>query len=434
MSDRSATQTTGARDAARTASGASSLFLLYAGTPVEEKVIREWTPEADGDGTVIVHAGRGALEDRVAATARATRDRAGAGRLAAAPSAAGARAARLRDLLAGRNPRRPRAAAQRRILRDEPDRCRVVVGEPARLSDLRTRLRGAPGANERLADFVSRQGVLALERAERSLVGTQYKVPRFVSEEISASGRFRDGVAELAERLERPDERGGPRRRPPTSTRWSPAQSRLAIDVWGQFGRWLSRAYEIDVDDGRASTELRELNRTPAARVPARATVLPRPARPAQRAARARLPAQPRARRHQHDLLADRPGRAGARASSSSAAASRTTPVYKFALRQYMAYLLRKRFNLEWYIEGGRSRTGKLRPPRYGLLRLPRRRLPRRRRRRRLPRAGLDRLRPALRGRRDGRRGARGAEGRREPRLARRLRARAGPRGSARCT
>src|SRR5262249_59313605 len=27
-----------------------------------------------------------------------------------------------------------------------------------------------------------------------------------------------------------------------------------------------------------------------------------------------------------------------------------------------------KRFNLEWYMEGGRSRTGKLRPPRYGLL------------------------------------------------------------------
>jgi glycerol-3-phosphate O-acyltransferase len=29
---------------------------------------------------------------------------------------------------------------------------------------------------------------------------------------------------------------------------------------------------------------------------------------------------------------------------------------------------VRKRFNLEWYIEGGRTRTGKLRPPRYGLL------------------------------------------------------------------
>jgi glycerol-3-phosphate O-acyltransferase len=43
--------------------------------------------------------------------------------------------------------------------------------------------------------------------------------------------------------------------------------------------------------------------------------------------------------------------------------------VYKLVLREYIAYLVRKRFNVEWYIEGGRTRTGKLRPPRYGLLR-----------------------------------------------------------------
>jgi glycerol-3-phosphate O-acyltransferase len=42
--------------------------------------------------------------------------------------------------------------------------------------------------------------------------------------------------------------------------------------------------------------------------------------------------------------------------------------IYKLALREYLGYLLAKRFNLEWYMEGGRSRTGKLRPPRYGLL------------------------------------------------------------------
>src|SRR5262249_50194340 len=42
--------------------------------------------------------------------------------------------------------------------------------------------------------------------------------------------------------------------------------------------------------------------------------------------------------------------------------------VYKAVLREYLGYLLRKRFNLEWYIEGGRTRTGKLRPPRYGIL------------------------------------------------------------------
>jgi glycerol-3-phosphate O-acyltransferase len=43
-------------------------------------------------------------------------------------------------------------------------------------------------------------------------------------------------------------------------------------------------------------------------------------------------------------------------------------PVYKAVLREYLGYLVRKRFNLEWYIEGGRTRTGKLRPPRYGIL------------------------------------------------------------------
>ena len=42
--------------------------------------------------------------------------------------------------------------------------------------------------------------------------------------------------------------------------------------------------------------------------------------------------------------------------------------VYKLAVREYFGHLVAKRFNLEWYIEGGRSRTGKLRPPRYGLL------------------------------------------------------------------
>lgn len=41
---------------------------------------------------------------------------------------------------------------------------------------------------------------------------------------------------------------------------------------------------------------------------------------------------------------------------------------YKFVLHQYLDYLLEKRFALEWYIEGGRSRSGKLREPRMGLL------------------------------------------------------------------
>jgi glycerol-3-phosphate O-acyltransferase len=105
----------------------------------------------------------------------------------------GDRRARLRDLLALRNPRRPKPAAQARIERDEPERYRVVVGEPATVSALRGRFEATGG--ERFERFVERQGVLALERAERELVGDRYKVPRLVSEDIPASGRFRATVA-----------------------------------------------------------------------------------------------------------------------------------------------------------------------------------------------------------------------------------------------
>ncbi|MGH7790492.1 MAG: 1-acyl-sn-glycerol-3-phosphate acyltransferase, partial [Candidatus Binatia bacterium] len=42
-------------------------------------------------------------------------------------------------------------------------------------------------------------------------------------------------------------------------------------------------------------------------------------------------------------------------------------PLYKFVLQQYIDYLIEKRFSLEWYLEGGRSRSGKLLPPRFGL-------------------------------------------------------------------
>ena len=43
-------------------------------------------------------------------------------------------------------------------------------------------------------------------------------------------------------------------------------------------------------------------------------------------------------------------------------------PLYKYVLKEYVGYVLEKRFNLSWSIEGTRSRTGKMLPPRLGLL------------------------------------------------------------------
>ncbi len=276
----------------------------------------------------------------------------------------GARAARVSDLLAFRNPRRPREAEQRRILRREPDRCRVVVGEPARVSELRSRFENGGDAGE-LAAFVSRQGALALLRAERSLIGTQYKVPRFVCEEIAASGRFQAAVAALAERLGRPVANVA-REATACIDEMVASQSRLAVDIWGEFGRWLSRAYTVDVDT-HGLDRLRVLNRSqPLVFLPSHRSYLD--------------PLVLRSALHQQEFppnhvlgginvafwpigpVARRSGYVFIRRSFKD------DEVYKLALREYMAYLLRKRFNLEWYIEGGRSRTGKLRPPRYGLL------------------------------------------------------------------
>lgn len=48
--------------------------------------------------------------------------------------------------------------------------------------------------------------------------------------------------------------------------------------------------------------------------------------------------------------------------------ATSDVPVYRFALRTFVGHLVSTRANLIWSIEGGRSRTGKLRPPRLGLL------------------------------------------------------------------
>ena len=43
-------------------------------------------------------------------------------------------------------------------------------------------------------------------------------------------------------------------------------------------------------------------------------------------------------------------------------------PVYKLVFRHYLGYLMEKRFPFSWAFEGTRSRTGKLMPPRYGLI------------------------------------------------------------------
>jgi glycerol-3-phosphate O-acyltransferase len=339
--------------------------LTFASTPAERAVIDDWLRRARSDGARV---------DVVeAADARLEHELADASddpwvvpvRVAWLPRERnGVRAARPSDLLFLADPRRPRPRLQARILRHEPDRCRVVVGEPARLSDLRVRFNSVR-SEERFPTFVERQARLALERAERSVIGMQYKVPRLVAEEIQASARFNERVTALAAELGRPQPEVAAEATAYLQEMVA-SHSRLAIDVWEQFGRWLGRAYEVEVDRSTVE-ELRRLS-----------TQLPLVFLPSHRSYLD--PVMLRSALHQHGFapnhvlggvnisfwpigpIARRSGAVFIRRST------RDDPVYKLVLREYIAYLVRKRFNLEWYMEGGRTRTGKLRPPRYGLL------------------------------------------------------------------
>jgi glycerol-3-phosphate O-acyltransferase len=272
------------------------------------------------------------------------------------------------DVLTLANPRRPNARRQRRIVRRDPARSRVVVGAPALLSDLRARFERTTGrapADDGFGSFVARQGLLALEREERGHAGHRYKVPHLVAEEIGQSARFAAVVGQIAEHVGEPATRV---REKATAAldEMVASQSRLAVDVWDQFTGWMARAYTLDVDE-EGLGRVRELGRDHAlVFLPSHRSYL-----------------DPMVLRHaladhgfppNHTMgginvavwpigpIARRSGMIFIKRSF------RDAPVHKAVLREYIGYLLRKRFNLEWYIEGGRSRTGKLRPPRLGLL------------------------------------------------------------------
>lgn len=340
-------------------------MLAYASSDPERIALTDWLRSTDANARVEMLSSPDARLERVLTEASGEDPYVVPVKVAWLPRERdGSRAVRATDLLLLSNPRRPRPRAQAQILRHEPDRCRVVVGDPARLGELRQR-HAQTRDEDGFAAFVSRQARLALARAERLHAGLQYKVPRLVVEEMAASPRFTEQLQRLATELNRPvqdvaAEADG------YLDEMVASHSRLAIDAWEQFGRWLSRAYKVEVDEDEVEGLHVLSKRYPLAFLPSHRSYLD--------------PLVLRTALHRHGFapnhvlgglnvsfwpigpVARRSGVVFIRRST------RDKPVYKLVLREYIGYLVRKRFNLEWYIEGGRTRTGKLRPPRYGLL------------------------------------------------------------------
>jgi glycerol-3-phosphate O-acyltransferase len=186
-----------------------------------------------------------------------------------------------------------------------------------------------------------------------------------VVEDILASAPVRAGIERLAVQLDRPEPDVASEVRSCLAEMVA-AQSPRAVKTFDQLGRWASRAYTVE-SDAASLDELKRLGeRHTLVFLPSHKSYLdPLVLRSVLR--EAGLPPN-------HVLgginvnfwplgpLARRSGVVFIRR------ATHDDPVYKFALREYLGYLVSQGLNLEWYIEGGRSRTGKLRPPRLGAL------------------------------------------------------------------
>jgi glycerol-3-phosphate O-acyltransferase len=270
------------------------------------------------------------------------------------------------------DPHDPGALRKRWIRRMRPESVRVIVGDPATLSELRHRWQQLGGTDRAetsgLAEFVARQAALALDRAERRIRGMRYKVPRFVAEEILHRASFRGGLTRLAWEAGRelPDVS---RRASRYLREIAATHSPYVIDIVAHFARALyMRGYRESLNYDRAQLEHTYglAQRAPVVFLPSHKSNLDHlvlrwalyenghpPNHTAGGINMNFLPLGPLLRRSGVFFIR--------RTFKDNA-------IYKFVLGQYLDYLIEKRFPLEWYIEGGRSRSGKLLPPRFGLL------------------------------------------------------------------
>jgi glycerol-3-phosphate O-acyltransferase len=173
------------REAARAANPSTrTIFLIDASSRLEHRLITEWIGAQHGEDAEVVvippsrRPRRRRLDPRLEACLAADDDPLLAPlRVAWLPGEApGGRLRGLLRLLLLGDPRDPGRWRQRSIVRHHPERARVVEAEPASISELRGRWQeaGSVGAETTgLADFVTRQAYLALERAERRIRGSR---------------------------------------------------------------------------------------------------------------------------------------------------------------------------------------------------------------------------------------------------------------------
>ncbi len=147
----------------------------------------------------------------------------------------------------------------------------------------------------------------------------------------------------------------------------APSLDERAVHAWSGFSRWLMRAYDVLIDEDQIA-KLRKLDRKATlAFAFSHRSYLDGMLLPEVILANRLMPALTFGGSNMNffplGTWAKRTGTIFIRRQT------RDIPVYRFALRAYTAQLVQNHANLTWSIEGGRTRTGKLRPPVFGILR-----------------------------------------------------------------
>ena len=262
---------------------------------------------------------------------------------------------------------KPGPLRRRWLARHQPDRVAMVVGDGASLGDLRARHGDAAASRNSLAEFVGTQALIALERSERTIRGARYKVPRTLPSDVFADAAFQQILANNAQQRDRPlsDIRAEAAR---YLEEMAAAQDPFTLEMANALYRTAARSHhdsEIDVDESQVERVAAALVSRPVVFLISHKSMLDTAALSL--------------------VLFDRnlptpltfgginlrtPG-FGAIARRSGIIFLRRTfqdnAIYKATFRRYIDYLIEKRFSLLWALEGTRSRTGKLLPPRFGL-------------------------------------------------------------------
>jgi glycerol-3-phosphate O-acyltransferase len=362
--------------------GKPVVFLVDASGPFEERLVAEWIESNRPDGAphrvVRIPASRGRRRTRRVSPGalRGVADGDDDTLLVPvrvawlSPLRRKRRVPRLIHLITLGDPRDPNLVLQAVIMWLRPDRARVITGEAATLADLRARWEGTDADDRGAAftEYVARQAALALEVAERRLRGNRYKVPRFLAEDLLGSARFRAGLVDIA-RLTGEDLQDVAARAARNLKEIAATPSPFVIDLVAALTRMVyTLGYHHRIQyDREALSRISALGREHGlAFLPGHKSnmdhlaltyVLYENGLPPNHTAGGInmnfFPVGPLLRRHGIFFIRR---------------SFRDDPVYKFVLKSYIGYLLSKRFPLEWYIEGGRSRSGKMREPRFGML------------------------------------------------------------------